>query len=332
MQDTGTTGPRSDAPTAPVAAEGDVAAGARVAVILPCLNEARSIANVIEAFRVAIPTAIIHVIDNASTDGTREVAEKAGAIVIGEDRRGKGNAVRRALTTIEADIYVIADGDGTYDASRAPELIAVLVRERLDMVVGSRRKASDEAYRAGHEIGNRMINKALKWFFGSEFRDIFSGYRVLSNRYVKSFPALSNGFETETEMAVHSILLRMPVREIPTDYGKREEGSASKLKTYRDGAKIGLTILNLLRHYRPLLFFGWLAAAAMVVSVGLFYPVLAEYLDTGVVPRFPTLIVAIGIAVISVLLGVCGLILDTTIRSQIEVRRLIYLNTPSGRR
>ncbi len=332
MQDTGTTRPSSDAPTAPVVGDSDVAVGARIAVILPCLNEAQSIANVIEAFRVALPTAIIHVIDNASTDDTREVAEKAGAIVIGEDRRGKGNAVRRALTTIEADIYVIADGDGTYDARRAPELIGVLVRERLDMVVGSRRKASDEAYRAGHEIGNRMFNKALKWFFGSEFQDIFSGYRVLSNRYVKSFPALSNGFETETEMAVHSILLRMPVREIPTDYGKRAEGSASKLKTYRDGAKIGFTIPNLLRHYRPLLFFGWLAAAAMAVSVGLFYPIFAEYLDTGVVPRFPTLIVSIGIAVISVLLGVCGLILDTTIRSQIEVRRLIYLNTPSGRR
>jgi len=300
----------------------------RVAVILPCLDEEAAIADVIAGFEASLPTAKFYVIDNGSSDGTARIAKAAGAEVIAETMRGKGNAVRRALTAIDADIYLIADGDGTYDASRAPELIAALENEHLDMVVGVRRKAAKEAYRPGHEWGNRLFNRAIKAFFGSECRDVFSGYRVLSNRYVKSFPALSRGFEIETEMTVHAILLRMPVKEIDCDYGKRGEGSESKLNTYLDGIRIMRTIFNLLRHYRPLYFFTVLAGVLLAASGALFYPIFVEYLSSGLVPRFPTLIVSIGLATMSAMLLICGLILDTTTRTQLEIRRLIYLGVP----
>jgi glycosyltransferase involved in cell wall biosynthesis len=298
----------------------------RIAVILPCLNEATAIGEVVGNFRSALPTADIFVIDNDSTDGTAEAAEAAGAKVLIETARGKGNAVRRAFTAIDADVYVVADGDGTYDEGQAYRLIELLRHHRLDMVVGARRKAARDAFRSGHEWGNRIFNRTLKALFGSTFRDMFSGYRVLSHRYVKSFPALSSGFEIETEMAIHAILLRMPVLEVDCDYGARSTGSASKLKTYRDGIRIVWTIVNLLRQHRPLLFFSLASALFLGVGSALFYPVLAEYLRTGLVPRMPTLIVSIGIAVICVLLMVCGLILDTTTRTQLELRRLMYLN------
>lgn len=298
----------------------------RTAVVLPCLNEAAAIADVIVGFRRALPDAHIYVIDNASTDATAEVASKAGATVIAEPVRGKGNAVRRAFAAIEADVYVIADGDGTYDAARAPELIDVLEAEHLDMVVGARRKTAQEAYRAGHEAGNWAFNRALKAAFGSSFRDIFSGYRVLSRRFVKSFPAMSDGFEIETEMSVHAILLRMPVREIDCDYGTRPTGSASKLKTVRDGFRILGTLFNLVRLHRPLVFFAVLAGLLLGMSLALFVPILVTYLETGLVPRLPTLIMSGAIGLAGLLAAFCGLILDASARTQVEIRRLLYLN------
>ena len=307
-----------------------VAARARVAVILPCLNEATAIAGVIQGFRTALPAARIYVIDNASTDATAEVARGAGATVLSEPVRGKGNAVRRAFAAIEADVYVIADGDGTYDATRAPELIAILEDEHLDMVVGARRKTAEEAYRAGHEIGNWAFNRALKASFGSSFRDIFSGYRVLSRRFVKSFPAMSDGFEIETEISVHAILLRMPVQEIDCDYGARPAGTASKLKTFRDGLRILGTLFNLVRLHRPLVFFAVIAGLMLGASLGLFVPVFLTYLETGLVPRIPTLIMSAVAALAGLLALACGLILDASARTQVEIRRLLFLNARRG--
>ena len=300
----------------------------RVAVILPCLNEATAIADVIQGFSKALPSAEIFVIDNGSTDCTAEIARAAGVHVLVEPARGKGNAVRRAFTAIDADVYVMADGDGTYDETQAPYLIELLRQDRLDMVVGARRKTDPDAFRYGHEWGNRVFNHALKALFGSELRDLFSGYRVLSDRYVKSFPALSDGFEIETEMTVHAILLRMPIMEVDCDYRARHAGGVSKLNKYRDGFRILGTIVNFHRRHRPLAFFSVASVLFLGAGGALFYPVLAEYLITGLVPRMPTLIVSVGLAVISMLLMTCGLILDTTTRTQLEIRRLIYLNTP----
>lgn len=298
-----------------------------VAVILPCLNEAPAIAGVIAGFADALPDARIYVIDNASTDATAATASKADAVVIEEPQRGKGNAVRRAFSAIDADIYVIADGDGTYDASRAPDLIATLRRDRLDMVVGARRKTADEAFRAGHEFGNWAFNRALKSAFGSTFRDIFSGYRILSRRFVKSFPAMSDGFEIETEMTVHAILLRMATREVDCDYQARPAGTASKLKTVRDGFRILATIFNLVRLHRPLIFFSVFAGFLVGCGLALFVPVFVTFLETGLVPRIPTLIAA-GVAGLAGLLAAfCGLILDASARTQVEIRRLLYLNS-----
>lgn len=298
----------------------------RIVVILPCHNEEETIAKVVTDFVSALPDAAIFVVDNASSDGTARRAEAAGANVLGEAVKGKGNAIRRAFCAIDADVYVMADGDGTYDASRAPELIQTLIRERLDMVVGARHPGSEQVFRQGHRFGNWAFNVALKALFGSGFRDIFSGYRVFSHRYVKSFPAMSSGFEIETEMAVHAILLRMPVSEIPCHYGDRTAGSESKLRTVRDGIRIVSAIFNLLRHYRPLFFFSVVASVFFAVSLILFYPVLMEYLAAGLVPRFPTLIVSIGLAIVGVMLLVCGLVLDTTVRTQLEIRRLMYMH------
>jgi glycosyltransferase involved in cell wall biosynthesis len=299
---------------------------ASIAVVLPCLNEAPAIAGVIAGFASALPTARIYVIDNASTDGTAETAREAGAIVMHEPQRGKGNAVRRAFAAIDADVYVIADGDGTYDAARAPELIATLQAEHLDMVVGARRKTADEAFRAGHEFGNWAFNRALQASFGSTFRDIFSGYRVLSRGFVKSFPAMSDGFEIETEMSVHAILLRMPTREIDCDYHARPAGTASKLKTVRDGFRILGTLFNLVRLHRPLVFFSVLAGLLLGSALGLFVPVFLTFLETGLVPRIPTLIVSAVVGLAGILAAFCGLILDANARTQIEIRRLLYLN------
>jgi glycosyltransferase involved in cell wall biosynthesis len=304
----------------------------RIAVLLPCYNEEAAIAQTVAGFRAALPDALIYVYDNNSADRTREVAAKAGAIVRTEKMQGKGHVVRRMFADVEADIYVMADGDATYDAAAAPELVARLVEEQLDMVVGSRRTpaaAEGEAYRPGHVLGNKLFTALLSSLFGRSFSDIFSGYRVFSRRFAKSFPALSRGFETETEISVHALELVMPVAEIATDYGARPEGSHSKLSTYRDGWRILKTILHLYRIERPVLFYGsfslFLAALAIVLAI----PLAITWFQTGLVPRLPTAILATGLMILAFLSFFCGLILDTVVRGRREVRRLHYLSFPA---
>ena len=305
-------------------------AGTRIAVLLPCYNEEAAIAQTVAAFRAALPDAAIYVYDNNSSDGTREVAAEAGAIVRSERMQGKGHVVRRMFADVEADIYVMADGDATYDASAAPTLIAKLIDEQLDMVVGARRSEVEaEAYRRGHVLGNRLFTALLSNLFGRSFSDIFSGYRVFSRRFAKSFPALSAGFETETEISVHALELAMPVGEVVTAYGARPEGSVSKLSTYRDGWRIMKTILHLYRIERPVLFFGSLALLLAGIAVILSIPLAVTYVHTGLVPRFPTAILATGLMILAALSFFAGLILDTVVRGRREVRRLHYLSFPA---
>ena len=305
------------------------AAPHRIAVLLPCYNEEAAIAQTVAAFRAALPGADIYVYDNNSSDRTREVAAEAGAIVRAERMQGKGNVVRRMFADVEADIYVMADGDATYDASAAPVLIRKLLDEQLDMVVGARQSELEEAYRRGHRLGNRLFTGLLASLFGRTFSDIFSGYRVFSRRFAKSFPALSRGFETETEISVHALELVMPVGEVVTAYGARPEGSHSKLSTWRDGWRIMRTIIHLFRIERPVLFYGsfslFLAALAIVLSI----PLVITYFQTGLVPRFPTAILATGLMILAALSFFTGLILDTVVRGRREIRRLHYLSFPA---
>lgn len=298
----------------------------RVAVILPCYNEAASIARVVEEFRASLPDAAIYVFDNASSDDTNALAQAAGAIVRFVAERGKGNVLRQAFAQIDADVYVTADGDGTYDAAHAPELVAALWEGRLDMVVGTRQAQTPEAaFRDGHQTGNRLFNWLVQRLFARKFVDIFSGYRVLSRPFVKSFPALAIGFETETEMSVHAIQLGLPCREIATRYGAREAGSASKLKTYRDGVRILWFIARLLKHLRPLYLATVLAGYIAALSIGIGLPVVVEFLQTGLVPRLPTAIAAAALMIIAVLGLMTGLILDGVAYAQQETKRLAYL-------
>jgi glycosyltransferase involved in cell wall biosynthesis len=301
----------------------------RVAVLLPCYNEEAAIARTVAGFRAALPGAAIYVYDNNSRDRTREVAAEAGAIVRGERMQGKGHVVRRMFADVEADVYVMADGDMTYDAAAAPELVGRLVEERLDMVVGARRSEVEEAYRRGHRLGNRLFTGLLAGLFGRSFTDIFSGYRVFSRRFVKSFPALSRGFETETEISVHALELAMPVAEIVTAYGARPEGSHSKLSTWRDGWRIARTILHLFRIERPVLFYGGFAAFLVALGLVLAVPLVVTYVETGLVPRFPTAILITGLMIVAALSFAVGLILDTVVRGRREVRRLAYLSFPA---
>jgi glycosyltransferase involved in cell wall biosynthesis len=301
----------------------------RIAVLLPCYNEEAAIGQTIAGFRAALPGAAIYVYDNNSKDRTREVAAEAGAIVRSERMQGKGHVVRRMFADIEADIYVMADGDATYDASAAPELVRRLVDEQLDMVVGARKSEVETAYRRGHRLGNRMLTGMLAWLFGRTFSDILSGYRVFSRRFAKSFPALSRGFETETEISVHALELAMPVGEVITSYGARPEGSHSKLSTYRDGWRILQTIMHLFRIERPVLFYGSLSLVLVVIAIILSIPLAITYAQTGLVPRFPTAILATGLVITAALSFFCGLILDTVVRGRREMRRLAYLSLPA---
>jgi glycosyltransferase involved in cell wall biosynthesis len=303
-----------------------------IAVILPCYNESAAIGGVVRDFRQALPEAAIYVYDNNSTDDTAAVAEAAGARVRHEAMQGKGNVVRRAFADVEADVYVMADGDGTYDAARAAELVDLLLDWQLDMVVGTRADDSPEAYRRGHRAGNLLFNKAIAWLFGDTFTDIFSGYRVFSRRFVKSFPALSAGFEIETELTVHAIQLRMPVAEVPTAYRSRVEGSESKLRTYRDGFKILIAILRFIQRFRPLLFYGVAGGALALLSIALGYPVVVEFFETGLVPRLPTAVLATGIMLMATLAFAIALILNANSRSQLEMKRLKYLEYPRTQR
>ena len=301
----------------------------RIAVILPCYNEEAAISETVAGFRAALPGANVYVYDNNSRDRTAELARAAGAIVRTERQQGKGNVVRRMFADIDADIYVMADGDLTYDPKAAPEMVRMLVSDQLDMVVGTRQHEVVDAYRGGHVIGNRLFTGLLARLFGRSFTDIFSGYRVFSRRFVKSFPVLSEGFEIETEISVHALELRMPVGELVTAYGARPEGSASKLSTYRDGWRILKTIGTLYRVERPVLFYGSVALLLLLTAIILAVPLLITYLDTGMVPRFPTAILATGLVIIAVLSFFAGLILDTVTRGRREMRRLAYLAQPA---
>jgi glycosyltransferase involved in cell wall biosynthesis len=299
-----------------------------IAVLLPCYNEEAAIAATVAGFRAALPTAIIYVYDNNSRDRTREVAVKAGAVVRTERQQGKGHVVRRMFADVDADIYVMADGDLTYDPASAPAMIDLLLAEQLDMVVGTRRHEEKDAYRGGHVLGNRLFTSLLSGLFGRSFSDIFSGYRVFSRRFVKSFPVLSAGFEIETEMSVHALELRMPVGEIETAYGARLEGSQSKLSTYGDGWRILRTMLTLYRVERPVLFYGLIGFALLLAALVLAAPLVTTYMHTGLVPRYPTAVLVTGIVIVAVLCFFAGLILDTVTRGRREMRRLAYLAVP----
>jgi len=300
----------------------------RIAVLLPCYNEQSTIAETVEGFRKALPGADIYVYDNNSSDRTPEVAAKAGAIVRSERQQGKGHVVRRMFADVDADVYLMADGDLTYDPQAAPAMVSMLVSEQLDMVVGTRRHEAAEAYRGGHVLGNRLFTRLLAGLFGRSFTDIFSGYRAFSRRFVKSFPVLSEGFEIETEMSVHALELRMPVGEVETRYAARPEGSQSKLSTFRDGWRILKTILTLYRVERPVLFYGGIGALLLLAALLLALPLVFTYLETGLVPRFPTAILVTGMAIVAVLSFFAGLILDTVTRGRREMRRLAYLALP----
>lgn len=297
----------------------------KIAVLLPCYNEAAAIGQTVADFRAALPMAEIYVYDNNSTDATAAVARDAGAIVRTERMQGKGHVVRRMFADVDADIYVMADGDATYEAAAAPELISLLRTEQLDMVVGARKSEVEAAYRRGHRLGNRLLTGMLAWLFGRSFTDILSGYRVFSRRFVKSFPVLSEGFEIETEISVHALELRMPVAERVTAYAARPQGSMSKLNTYRDGWRILMTIVTLFRIEKPLMFFGLIGVALGLTAILLSIPLFITYFETGLVPRFPTAILATGMMVLAFLNGFCGLILDTVVRGRREMRRLAYL-------
>ncbi|MCX4194476.1 glycosyltransferase [Methylobacterium organophilum] len=298
----------------------------RLAVLVPCFNESLTIGQVIDDFRAALPTAQIYVYDNNSTDGTAEVARAAGAIVRVEPRQGKGNVVRRMFGDIEADIYILVDGDGTYDAKAAPFLVGRVLKDDLDFVNGARAEVSQQAYRRGHRLGNRVLTGLVQGVFGREFRDMLSGYKVMSRRFVKSFPAMSSGFETETELVVHALELRMPAAEVTTAYHERPEGSVSKLRTYRDGARILYLILRLMKDERPLQFFGVLSAALLGAALVLVTPVIVTFAETGLVPRLPTAVLSLGIVILSVLTFFTGIVLDLTTRTRQELKRLLYLS------
>lgn len=304
--------------------------GNRVAVILPCFNEAVVIASVIEAFRAALPEADIYVFDNASTDGTGAVAIAAGATVRRVVQRGKGNVVRRMFADVEADIYVMADGDGTYDASQSQALVGKLIEEGLDMVVGTRQPVGDGGeYRPGHAWGNWLLTAMVTRVFGGGFTDLLSGYRVLSRRFVKSFPALSKGFEIETELTIHALELRAPYGEAPTAYSSRIEGSVSKLGTVRDGFAILKSLLRLYVRERPRQLYSVIAVACAVGSLLLALPVVYEFLETGLVPRLPTAVLAGLIMIAAVILGATAVIMDSVVTGRAEAKRLRYLDIPA---
>lgn len=313
------------APTDPT----DPLAGQAIAVLIPAFNEQVAIAQVVADFQAALPTATIHVYDNNSTDGTAAAAAAAGARTGHESLQGKGHVVRRMFADIEADLYVLVDGDGTYDAADAPAMARLLVAGQLDMV-NARRVADDEAaYRAGHRLGNRVLSGLVRRIFGARITDMLSGYRVFSRRFVKSFPALATGFETETEFTVHALELAMPVAELPTRYRPRPAGSASKLRTWQDGMRIFATIVRLVKEERPLAFFSSGGVLLLLLAALLAAPVLMTYFETGLVPRLPTFVLATGLVVLSFLSFACGLILDSVARARKEAKRLRYLALPA---
>jgi glycosyltransferase involved in cell wall biosynthesis len=302
-----------------------IGAAYQVAVLVPCYNEEHAVAKVVADFHTALPEAAIYVYDNNSTDNTVAAARAAGAVVRRETYQGKGHVVRRMFNDIEADIYVLVDGDATYDAASAPAMVDKLVEERLDMVVGARIDREEAAYRRGHRTGNRALTGFVAHMFGRSFTDILSGYRVFSRRFVKSFPILSGGFEIETELTIHALQLELPVGEIATPYYSRPSGSASKLSTWSDGYRILWTVLKIYRAERPLSLFGAFGVALAIVSIGLAIPIFITYLQEGLVPRFPTAVLSTGLMLLAFLSIAVGLILDTVTRGRRELKLIAYL-------
>lgn len=300
----------------------------RIAVLIPCYNEEATIAEVVPDFAAALPGAVIYVYDNNSKDRTVALAREAGAVVRRETLQGKGHVIRRMFSDVEADAYVLVDGDATYEPASATEMIDMLLHEGLDMVTGTRVTSIRAAYRPGHRLGNNLLTSIVANVFGNRITDMLSGYRVFSRRFVRSFPALSSGFETETEFTIHALELEMPLGELKTPYKDRPEGSTSKLNTYRDGMRILFTILNLVRDQRPLQFFALLAVLLVILGVGLSVPILAEFNRSHTVPRFPTAILSTGLIVVAVLMLVCGLVLDSVSRGRKETKRMLYLSVP----
>lgn len=301
----------------------------RVAVVIPCYNEATAIATVVRDFQQNLPQATVYVFDNNSVDGTAETARAAGAHVISVPLQGKGNVVRRMFADVDADVYIMVDGDATYDAAVAPALVDLLLEQHLDMVVGSRLSEEQAAYRLGHRFGNVMLTQCASTIFGKTFKDMLSGYRVFSRRYAKSFPAHSAGFEIETELAVHALSMRMPVAEVDTNYKSRPEGSESKLNTYRDGIRILLTILKLFKTEKPLAFFTIAFMVCAILAVVFATPVVETYFQTGLVPRLPTFVLSCGLILLGAILLICGIVLDTVTRGRNEAKRFAYLSVPA---
>jgi glycosyltransferase involved in cell wall biosynthesis len=297
-----------------------------IAVLIPCYNEETTIAAVVRRFRDALPDASIYVYDNNSHDETMQRAHEAGAIVRAETIQGKGHVVRRMFSDIDADIYVLVDGDGTYDEAQSRQMIDQLSNRNLAMVVGRRIHVSTDAYRPGHVAGNAMFTRCVAWLFGTSFSDILSGYRVFSRAFVKSFPVFSSGFEIETELTVHALTLTLPVGEVDTHYGERPAGSVSKLHTYKDGIRILYTILSLAKNERPLMYFSVLGTLLMLTALILVYPIAVTFIETGLVPRFPTAILSTGLAISSFVMYTCGLILDTVTKGRREMKMLAYLS------
>lgn len=303
----------------------------QIAVLIPCHDEAATVGSVIRDFRAALPEAVIYVYDNNSSDATAALAEEAGAVVRRETLQGKGNVVRRMFGDIEADVYVLVDGDDTYHAAGVPEMVRMLVDDNLDMVTGKRESTDQAAYRPGHQLGNRVLTGLVARIFGTGVSDMLSGYRVMSRRFVKTFAAHSTGFEIETELTVHALEMRMAMAEVPGPYKSRPEGSESKLNTYRDGVMILRTIVNMVRDERPLLFFGSAAVVTLLLAIGLAGPVFIEYLETGLVPRFPTAILSTGLVLVAIIAFTAGLILDSVVRGRRELKRMHYLGMQRSR-
>ncbi len=301
----------------------------KIAVLIPCHNEAHTIAQVVAAFRSALPDAAVYVYDNNSTDATSQVASNAGAIVRNEPMQGKGSVVRRMFAEIDADYYILVDGDGTYDAASAPQMIAQASAQRLAMLVASRAASSSNAYPPGHRLGNRMFTQSVALLFGTSLHDVLSGYRVFSRDFVKSFPGFARGFEIEAELTVHALTLRLPVAEIETIYHERP-GGASKLNKYTDGTRILWTIFTLFKNEQPFFFFSLWSLLFLVTSLALAYPIFVTFLETGLVPRFPTAILATGLTISALILFACGLILDTVTKGRREMKLLAYLNNKTG--
>ena len=300
-----------------------------VAVIIPCFNEEGAIGKVVRDFKNQLPNATVYVYNNNSTDSTASEALENGAIVENEERQGKGYVVRRMFADIDADLYVMVDGDDTYDALAVRPLIQKLVDDNLDMVSGSRETNIRAAYRTGHKFGNRLLTGLVRQFFGKRFSDMLSGYRVFTNRFVKSFPLDSGGFEIETELTVHALELEMPTSELSTEYKDRPEGTVSKLRTYADGLRILWMIIKLLKRERPMLLFLVVAFILIFIALVLAYPIFIEYLETGLVPRFPTAILSTGLVILGFLSFTCGIILDTVTKGRQEAKRMRYLDLTS---